>query len=235
VTCIAAQTRKALDWGPSSEQVIRVGFFLTAALAFAQTASQCVDFRMFDLRLTLLDSDHHASVFGGLSILAQAVAAAAIAMRAISTRRVVLLLVAALVCVLTVPRALMRYEPAFEHYDVPIVVAPLALVCIVLLVLTFRDARRVRFIVWGSLVLLACSFALHAVGSQADADVSGALLAHTWAYQATGMLKHGAELAGWMLLATGMAAGGLALPGGRLAAGDPSAVRLRSNRQKART
>ena len=57
-----------------------------------------------------------------------------------------------------------------------------------------------------SLVLLACSFALHAVGPQADAAGNTAYLAeHTWAYQLTGMLKHGAELAGWMLLATGMA------------------------------
>ena len=112
-----------------------------------------------------------------------------------------------LVGVLTVPRALMRYVPAFERYDVPILVVPLTVVFVVLCALTFRDARRVRFIVWGSLVLLACSFALHAVGPQADADGSRTYLAtHTWAYQVTGMLKHGAELAGWMLLATGMAA-----------------------------
>ena len=56
--------------------------------------------------------------------------------------------------------------------------------------LTLRDARRVRFIVWGSLVSLASSFALHAVGPQADADGSRSYLAaHAWAYQATGMLS----------------------------------------------
>ena len=185
-------------------QVMTAGLLLTAAVVFAQTASQWIDFRLFDLRLEVLDSDHHASVFGAVSILAQAVAAAAIGLRAVSGRRPALLLVVALVGVLTVPRALMRYVPAFERYDVPILVAPLTVACVVLCALTFRDARRVRFIVWGSLVLLACSFALHAVGLQADG--SRAYLAHTWAYQGTGMLKHGAELAGWMLLATGMAA-----------------------------
>ena len=66
----------------------------------------------------------------------------------------------------------MRYEPAFERYDVPILVAPLIVVFVVLCVLTFRDARRSRFIVWGSLVLLACSFVLHAVGPQADSEAS---------------------------------------------------------------
>jgi excisionase family DNA binding protein len=206
VNWISAHTRQALGWMSRSTQVMRAGLLLTAMVVFAQTASQWIDFRLFDLRLAVLDSDHHASVFGAMSILAQAVAAAAIGLRAVSTRRPALLLVAALVGVLTVPRALMRYEPAFERYDVPILVAPLTVACVVLCALTFRDGRRVRCIVWGSLVLLACSFALHAVGPQADADGSTAYLAHTWAYQVTGMLKHGAELAGWMLLATGMAA-----------------------------
>lgn len=183
------------------------GLLLTAAVVSAQTTSQLIDFRLFHLRLGVLDSGHHASVFGAISILAQAVAAAAIGLRAVSTRRLALLLVAALVGVVTVPRALMRYEPAFERYDVPILVAPLTAVFVVVCALTFRDPRRVRFIVWGSLVLLACSFALHAVGPQADAAGSTAYLAaRSWAYQVTGMLKHGAELAGWMLLATGMVA-----------------------------
>ena len=60
------------------------GLLLTAAVVFAQTASQWIDFHFFDLRLRVLDSDHHGSVFGALSILAEAVAAAAIGLRAVS-------------------------------------------------------------------------------------------------------------------------------------------------------
>ena len=102
---------------------------MTAAVVSAQTASQLIDFRLLDLRLGVLDSDHHASVFGAISILAQAVAAAAIGLRAISMPRPALLLVAALVGAATVPRALCaRYEPVFERYDVPILVAPLTVV-----------------------------------------------------------------------------------------------------------
>ena len=115
-----------------SAQVLAVGLLLTAAVVFAQTASQWIDFHFFDLRLRVLDSDHHASVFGAASILAQAVAAAAIGLRAVSMRRPAWLLVAALVGVLTVPRALMRYEPVFARYDVPILVAPLTVVFVVL-------------------------------------------------------------------------------------------------------
>jgi hypothetical protein len=190
-------------------QVIAAGLFATAAAVFAQTASQLIDFRLFNLGLRALDSDHHASIFGAISILAELVAAAATGLRAVaSTRRPAWLAVAALIGVLTVPRALMRYESAFERYDVSILVAPLAVAFVVLVALTLSDARRVRSMVWASLILLACSFALHAVGPQADSGGSATYPAtHAWRYQATGMLKHGAELAGWMLLATGVAAG----------------------------
>jgi hypothetical protein len=191
---------------PSSTQVMAAGLLLTAAVVLAQTVGQLIDFRVFDLRLRLLDSDHHASVFGALSILAEAAAATAIGLRAISARRVAWLLVSAVVGVLAVPRALMRYAPLFERYDVAISVAPLAVVFVVLCALTFRDVRRVRFVVWGSLALLTCSFALHAVGPQADSGTTAYVATDTWAYQATGILKHGAELAGWMLLTTGMIA-----------------------------
>ena len=198
-----------------STRVLTAGLFLTATLVFAQTASQWIDFHFFDLRLRALDSGHHLSVFGAASILAQAGAAAAIALRARSKPRLAWLLMAAPVGVLIIPRALMRYEAVFARYDVPILVVPLTLVFVVLCALTFSDARRVRFMVWGSLVLLACSFALHAVGPQAGADGTATtyLTTHTWAYQATGMLKHGAELAGWMLLGTGIAGGGVAVQG----------------------
>lgn len=213
---ITAHTREALGWVSRSTEVrstevITAGLLLTGAVVLVQAASQWIDFRVFDLKLTVLDSDHHASVFGAMSISAEVVAAAAIALRGVSTRRASWLLVAAVVGVVTVPRALMRYEPVFERYDVPILVAPLTVVCIVLCALTFRDPRRMRFIVWGSLALLALSFALHALGPQADAAVTKEYLApDSWSYQLTGMLKHGAELAGWMLLATGMAAASVA-------------------------
>jgi hypothetical protein len=212
VNWIVAHTRDAPRWAPRSTQVIKVGLVLTAVAVLAQTASQLIDFRLFDLRAGALDSDHHGSIFGAVSILAQVGAAAAIGLRALSTRRVAWLIVAALVGVLAIPRSLMRYVPGFERYDVPILLAPLTGVFVVVCALTLRDPRRVRFIVWGSLVLLGCSFALHAVGPQADASgftssAAAYLAEHTWAYQLTGMLKHSAELAGWMLLATGMIAG----------------------------
>ena len=190
-----------------STTVITAGLLLTAALVSAQTASQLIDFHFFDLGVRMLDSDHHGSVFGVISILAQAAAAAAIGVRAASRRKRDGLVAAALVGVLIVPRALEGRVSAFKQYDVPIVIVPLAIVFVVAFALTLRDARKVRSIVWASLVLLVFSFALHAVGPQADGITRPNVVDYTWAYQLTGMVKHGAELAGWMLLATGMTAG----------------------------
>lgn len=203
---ISGQVRDGPRSMSRSTQVMVAGLLLTAVVVSAQIASQLVDFHFFHLRLRVLDSDHHGSIFGVISLLAQGVAAAAIGVRAASSRRLSGLLVAAVVGVLTVPRALMKYVPAFGHYDVPILVVPLAVVFVVLCALTLRDARRARFMVWGALGLLACSFALHTVGLQADDGTRTYVAAYTWAYQITGVLKHGAELAGWMLLATGMGA-----------------------------
>jgi hypothetical protein len=172
----------------------------------AQTASQAIDFHFFDLNLRVLDSGHHRSVFGVLSILAEAVAAGAIAVRAVPKRNLGGILAAALVGLLIVPRGLESYVRAFQRYDVPILVLPLAIVFVLVFALTLRDERRPRFIIWLSLGLLGCSFALHGIGPQADAVIRPHMVDYTWAYQLTGMLKHGAELAGWMLLTTGMIA-----------------------------
>lgn len=203
---IPGQTCGEAWWAPRSTQIVMAGLLLTAVLVFAQTASQAIDFHFFHLRLRVLDSDHHGSIFGVTSLLAQVVAAAAIGLRAVSLRRLSGLLVAAIVGVLIVPRALMKYVPAFGHYDVPILLVPMTAVLVALCALTLRDARLVRIIVWGALGLLAFSFALHAVGLQADNGARTYVADYTWAYQITGMLKHSAELAGWLLVATGMGA-----------------------------
>lgn len=206
----AVPTHAAAARPARSTQIIVGGLVLTGMVVLAQTISQWIDFRFFDLRLRILDSGHHASVFGAASLLAQAMAATAMGLCAVlARRRRHWLCVAALVGVLAAIRALMRYEPAFVRYEIPILAAPLAVIVALLLYLTFAETNPIRRAVWGALFLLGCSFALHGIGLQADGN-NARLVWRTWAYQATGMVKHGAELAGWMLLATGMAALGYA-------------------------
>ena len=183
-----------------SRTIIAVGLALTVAVVVAQTASQVIDFVFFNLRLRAIDSDHHASVFGAASLLAQALAAAAIALRiASSSHRRPWLILAGLVGVLLIVRTFVRPQ-------MTMLLLPLVAVFLSLCWLTWGDSVDVRSIVWASLLLLVCSFALHVVGPQADGNAANHLRDHAWTSQLTGMLKHGAELAGWMLLATGMIA-----------------------------
>ncbi len=196
---VAARERDARPRAANSPNVIVAGLLLTGAVVLAQAAGQWIDFRFFDLKLRALDSNHHASVFGAASLLAQAGAASAIAVRiARSPRRLHWLIVAGLLAVLLVVRTFVRPPPA-------VLLLPLAVVFFAVSSLTWEDPAAIRLTVWGSLSLLLCSFALHVVGPQADGTRSS-LPEDTWTFQLTGMLKHGAELAGWMLLATCMAA-----------------------------
>ena len=89
-------------------------------------------------------------------------------------------------------------------FNATVLAVPLACVFVLLCWLTWRDLGSARVVVWSGLVLLTASLLLHKVGLAADSSTASD---YTWAYQITGMLKHGAELAGWMLLATGIVAG----------------------------
>lgn len=182
----------------STERVVSIGVLVTLVIVIAQTASQSIDFGLFDLRLRALDSNHHRSIFGAASLLAHAAAVAAIAARsAWGSRREGWLLLAALVGVLLIVRIT-------SGYDALLLLPLVACVFLLFWRLTIRDPPQPRAIVWGALLLLACSFGLHPVVPTVDALGPAA---NSWDFQIKAMLKHGAELAGWMLLATGVAAG----------------------------
>ena len=182
----------------SAERVISIGVLITLATVIAQTASQSIDFGVFDLGLRVIDSNHHRSVFGAASLLAQAATVAAIAARGASaSRRKGWLLLGALVGVLLILRII-------NAYDAPALLPLVAVIVLLFWRLTSDDPARSRAVVWGALLLLGFSFGLHAVVPKVDSLGSAG---NSWAFQIKSMLKHSAELAGWMLLATGVTAG----------------------------
>jgi hypothetical protein len=89
-------------------------------------------------------------------------------------------------------------------FNAKVLALPLACVFLALCWLTWRDPGPVRATVWSGLLLLAASLLLHKIGPGADDSTATDF---TWTYQIDSMIKHGAELAGWMLLATGIVAG----------------------------
>jgi hypothetical protein len=184
----------------SSGRVIAVGLIATGVMVALLAATQAIDFGFFNLRLSWLNTDTHFSVFGIASLLAQlaAAAAAAAAAQRAGTRpqRWAWLTLAVILAALVVIRTL-------THYSASVLGPPLACVFALLCWLTWRDPRASRALVWAGLVLLMASLLLHEVGATADATPSG----NTWGYEVLAIIKHGAELGGWMLVATGVVAG----------------------------
>lgn len=187
---------------PAADNVTRVvvaGLIVTAAMVALQAASQVIDFSVFNLRVRALDADHHDSVFGVASLLAQTVVAVASVFRGrrVERHRRAWCALGAIVAGLVLVRGLMAFNATA-------LVVPLACVSGLVCWLTWLDRGGPRAVVWAGLILMATSLLLHKVGLAADASTASD---YTWSYQITGMVKHGAEFAGWMLLATGIAAG----------------------------
>jgi hypothetical protein len=180
-------------------RVIVAGLLVTSTMVALLAVSQLINFAVFDMRLGAFDTDSHSSVFGVVSLLAQAVAAAAIVWRGsrVEGHRWAWRLLGALVAGLVLVRTLTTFNAAT-------VAAPLACVFWLLCWLTWREPGAARTVVWVALVLMATSLVLHQVGL--DADVLN-YSNQSWAYQITAIVKHGCELAGWMLVATGIIAG----------------------------
>ena len=123
---------------------------------------------------------------------------AAIAARVVwSSRRTGWLLLAVLVGVILILRIA-------NAYGVWRLLPLVAVVVLLLWRLTLDDPPRSRIVVGCALLLLGFSFGLHAVIPKVDSLTTP--VGHTWAFQIKSMLKHSAELAGWMLLATGLVA-----------------------------
>lgn len=187
---------------PESDLVKRtivIGLVLTIALVALQAVAQVIDFRAFNLRIRVLNSDKHDSLFGLVSLLAQMAVAAASVWRGreVERHRRAWFALGALVAGLVIVRGL-------TTFNAKALAVPLACVFGLLCWLTWRDRAGTRAVVWAGLVLMAGSLLLHKVGLAADDSTASD---YTWAYQIISMVKHGAELAGWMLLATGIAAG----------------------------
>lgn len=167
--------------------------------AFAQVAAQVIDAAVFDLRIHALNSDSHRSVFGVLSLGAQAGTAAAVGVRCLSApRRAAWLILAGLTALLLIARVLIPGEPA--AFALPVAVA-----FVLFWSLTVTDYRRARTVLRTGLAVLAFSFVAHVVGPRIVAHLGYGV--GSWPYELKGIVKHSTELAGWILVGSGVLAG----------------------------
>jgi hypothetical protein len=184
--------------GWATDRVLVAGVALALAALVAQIVAQIVDFTVYDLRIDALNSNLDSSVFGVLSLAAEIAMACAAAFRAFESEyRGRWLVLAAIAAALVAVRAA---APG----SAMTVAAPVAVMFVLVWSLTSSDPARARTLVRVALCLLAFSFVVHVVGLKIVNSLG--YDGNSWPYQVKSLLKHGAELAGWILLATGISA-----------------------------
>jgi hypothetical protein len=178
-----------------------VSWGLGAAWLAATTAvvANLVDFGAYHLRIRLLDMNTHASVFGALSLLALVAAVGGAVLLAVTktTRTGAAFAIGPLLAALLALRVI---HPA----HVVVVALPIAATTFALLWLYGGPlgSRRQRIVRAGSLILVG-SYVVRAFGDGVVSALGYGV--DTWPYQVELVVKHGSELAGWMVVATGLA------------------------------
>ena len=197
----SASTFGAIRSAPRRFPNISLGIVLTLVVVVGQIVTQAIDFGLFQLRIGLLNSNNHASIFGAASLAAQALAALAAVGRSRDSRwSTGWIVVAALTGLLLVVRAGVSFHAV-------LLLGPVALLFVLVWYLTSDDPGPKRAVVRAGLAALVFSYVVHIFGPHVVAALGYA--GNTWPYQVKGMLKHSAELAGWLLVAIGVFQGRL--------------------------
>jgi hypothetical protein len=190
---MAADLRAVSGTAVGREGVEVFAICAATLLACSAALAQIVDYGLLDMRIRALNSNTHASIFGGISLLASAAAlaaAVALARRARDAERVVLALAVLIILALRV----------IHPTHVVVVSLPVTATALVILCRQFTSSGSRILLVGCSLLVL--SFMVHALLIGARSPVT---FAHdSWAYQFESLVKHDAELAGWILIAAGL-------------------------------
>jgi hypothetical protein len=174
----------------SRDDLLAGSIWAAVVLSVGNVVAQLIDYRVLDLRYEFLNSNTHASIFGVVSLLACAMAVAAsfaVARKAGRLEALALPLALAVLLVLRVGR-----PPHFLVLAIPFT-------AIALVMLWREGSREERTIIRAGCGLLVLSFAIHALEGPASLD------ARTAQYQVWYLVKHDAELSGWILVAGGLA------------------------------
>ena len=187
--------------GPSRSEL--VGATAVAAILVFALASQLVDYGVYELRLRWLDSNEETGVLGLLGQAAIVAAAASAVWVAARVREATPVVLAILLAFLAVDHV------AKLHEDVPhwrLTYLPLLAVTLLALAGVARGpVRGARALLTCGVALLAASFAIHETGGWLMERLATG--SDSVAYQVKAAVKHGTEVAGWLLIALGLARG----------------------------
>jgi hypothetical protein len=206
--------RTAVDAG--TNRFTKPGIGVTIVVVLAGSAAQLINYGFFDERIRALDSASDGGVFGAvgdIALAAAAVSAWILAARVRSARPVAAVL-AGLLTFLAVDKVLNLHDH-FAHWLVfylPVLAA--SFICLVAVArgpsegAQFRADRGagragVDRLIGVGVLLLAFSFLLHLFGERLLLDLGIGSPAGL-SYQIKAVVKHGTEVAGWLLIALGL-------------------------------
>ena len=184
-------------------RLIAAGILGISIVVLAQTTAQLIDYGLLDLKLEIINSNGDGGLFGVVGILALVLAAVATwaALPRLPRARRTLIMLAPLLTFLAIDKAL-RIHDHVPHWLV-LYLPLLAAALLLLLRLARQTSTDARRLIVSALVFLVVAFALHQFGNSALGRL------HTspagWLDQLKGATKHGAELAGWLLVGLGVA------------------------------
>jgi len=193
-------SRTAGDVG--TDRFTRLGIGVTIVVVLAGAVAQLISYRFFGQRIQALDARSDGGVVGAIGDVALAAAAVAAWILAARVRsaRLVPVVLAVLLTFLAADKVVGL------HDDIPHWLAfylPVLLATFICLVAVGRGPAGMDRLIGTGLALLAFSFLLHLFGERLLLGL-GAGNTTGLAYELKAVVKHGTEVAGYLLIALGL-------------------------------
>jgi hypothetical protein len=197
---LLVRTRRA-----RTERLITAGIAATGVIVLAATVTQLIDYGLLGDRVALLDSGTDGGIFGvvgDVSLVLAAVAAwiVLIRMRPVTAATVAL---PPLLTFLAIDKTF-RFHDHIPHwivYYLPVLAGAFVAAAFIARRLSPRCFRVTAI----ALAMLAASFLINRTGDWILRVTGG--YEYGWWWQVKGLVKHGLELAGWLLVALGLYVG----------------------------
>jgi hypothetical protein len=187
-----------------TRRLVVAGTVATTAAVLAGAAGQLIGYGVFEGKVAALDSSTDGGVFGVIGDVSL-IGAAGAAWTLFARTRPVTMSTAVLPPLLTflaVDKVIRLHDHIHGWLTIYLPVLGGTLVSVV--IIARRSSPRSARLAVIALTLLTASFLIHLFGEQAIELVAAP---DGWAYQFKGITKHGAEVAGWLLLALGFVVG----------------------------
>jgi hypothetical protein len=186
-------------------RLIAAGIAVTTGIVVAGTAAQLIGYGFFHGRIQVLNSASDGGLFGlvGDISIAAATLAAWIVLVRVRPLTITILVLPPLLTFLTVDKMFRLHDqiPDWLVLYLPVLAATFVAAAAVARRLSPRYFRLTEI----GLALLIGSFLLHQYGEWLLSHLGGSSIG--WMYQVKAAVKHGLEVAGWLLISLGLAVG----------------------------